>query len=244
MDLVVHLAAKKSVFESQKNPEYYFEQNVLGTKCLLEEMFRNSISKLIFASTAAVYAPNSRIVTELDPIRPTSVYGETKIQNEIDVLQSLSLGINSVVFRFANVLGSVNGIRDTTGSNLLMNSISRTQLNLPLEIYGDDYETPDGTCVRDFIHVGDLVDAIILQIELGIGEGCKIFNLGTGVGTSVKVFLETYMRVVKDQKLLTKPRQDGDLPFSILDPSSFRTQTGWRASRNIVDMINSSIDLR
>jgi len=244
VDLVVHLAAKKSVVESQKRPEYYFEQNVIATNCLLKEMVRHSISQLIFASTAAVYAPNNAIVNELDPIAPMSVYGETKIQNEVDILQYVSLGINSSIFRFANVLGAINGLKDSSGSNLLMSSISRTQLGLPLQIYGDDYETPDGTCVRDFIHIADLVDAIVIQIEIGIDDGCKTFNLGTGVGTSVKIFLENYMKVVKGQKLVIGPRQDGDLPFSILDPSSYQPHTKWQANRNIVDMITSSMNLR
>lgn len=243
VDLVVHLAAKKSVVESQKNPAYYHEQNVVATRCLLDGMFRHSISSLIFASTAAVYAPVNRKVDESDLISPISPYGKSKRQNEIDIYQNSDRGINSVIFRFANVLGAINGFCDSKGSNLLMNSISRTRLNEPLEVYGDDYNTPDGTCVRDFIHVSDLVEAISIQIELGISRGCNTFNLGTGIGTSVKEFLESYMRIVKNQRLLVKPRQNGDLPFSILDPSRFQAYAGWQASKDIDHMIKSSMNL-
>ena len=243
VDLVVHLAAKKSVIESQEIPTYYHQQNVQATKRLLDVMSQLSISNLIFASTAAVYAPSNNAVNERAPLGPMSTYGETKIQTEIDILGAQSAEINSVIFRFANVLGSVNNLRDTKGSNLLMKSISRTQSGLPLEIYGADYETPDGTCVRDFIHVADLVEAIAIQIEIGLGQGSRVFNLGTGLGTSVKSFLEEYSQIVKGQEIVIRPRQDGDLPFSVLDSTMFQSLTGWRPHRDIVDIIKSSIIL-
>ena len=206
-------------------------------------MSQLSISNLIFASTAAVYAPCNNKISEQAPLGPMSTYGETKVQNEIDIFATQSIEMNSVIFRFANVLGSVNGLIDTNGSNLLMKSISRTNNGLPLEIYGADYETPDGTCVRDFIHVADLVEAIVIQIEIGLAKGSRIFNLGTGMGTSVQGFLKEYSQIVNDQKIVIRPRQDGDLPFSVLDSSMFQSLTRWRPHRDIVDMIKSSIVL-
>lgn len=203
-----------------------------------------SIPKLIFASTAAVYASSNSKVNERAPLAPLSTYGETKIRNEMDILAKQSTGIDSVIFRFANVLGSINNLNDIRGLNLLMNSISRTRRGLPLEIYGADYETPDGTCVRDFIHVADLVDAIVLQIQIGVEKGANIYNLGTGLGTSVKSFLETYTQIVKDQEIVIRPRQEGDLPFSVLDPSSFQLHTKWWPWRDVVDMITTSINVR
>jgi UDP-glucose 4-epimerase len=243
VDLVIHLAAKKSVFESQENPTYYQQQNVQGTNRLIDVMSQLSISNLIFASTAAVYAPCNNKISEQAPLGPMSTYGETKVQNEKDIFAAQSTGVNSVIFRFANVLGSVNGLIDTKGSNLLMKSISRTNNGLPLEIYGADYETPDGTCVRDFIHVADLVEAIVIQIEIGLAKGSRVFNLGTGLGTSVQSFLKEYSQIVRDQEIVIRPRQDGDLPFSVLDSAMFQSLTRWRPHRDVVDMIKSSIVL-
>jgi UDP-glucose 4-epimerase len=243
VDLVIHLAAKKSVFESQENPTYYQQQNVQGTNRLIAVMSQLSISNLIFASTAAVYAPCNNKISEQAPLGPMSTYGETKVQNEKDIFAAQSTGVNSVIFRFANVLGSVNGLIDTKGSNLLMKSLSRTNNGLPLEIYGADYETPDGTCVRDFIHVADLVEAIVIQIEIGLAKGSRVFNLGTGLGTSVQSFLKEYSQIVNEQEIVIRPRQNGDLPFSVLDSTLFQSLTRWRPHRDIVDMIKSSIVL-
>lgn len=239
--LVIHLAAKKSVFESKEIPNYYYEQNVQGTKLLIDVMSKLRISNLIFASTAAVYAPCHHKISEHAPLGPISTYGKTKMQNEGDIFAAQSTGINSVIFRFANVLGSVNGLVDSKGSNLLMNSISRTNSGLPLEIYGADYETSDGTCVRDYIHVADLVEAIVIQIEIGIAKGSRVFNLGTGLGTSVQSFLKKYLQIVNDQEIVIRPRQDGDLPYSVLDSTMFQSLTGWRPHRDLVDMITSSV---
>ena len=241
VELVIHLAAKKSVFESQENPTYYYQQNVQGTKRLIDVMSQQGISNLIFASTASVYAPCNHKISEHAPLGPISTYGETKMQNERDIFAAQSTGINSVIFRFANVLGSVNGLVDTKGSNLLMNSISHTISRLPLEIYGDDYETFDGTCVRDFIHVADLVEAIVIQIEIGVARGSRVFNLGTGLGTSVQSFLKKYLQIVNDQEIVIRPKRDGDLPYSVLDSTMFQSLTGWRPHRDIVDMITSSV---
>lgn len=201
-DCIIHLAAEVSVGESVKNPELYYRTNIFGTLNVLKKIKTKSF---ICASTGAAVGMNSP-------------YGISKKAMEDIVFQVCENKIPFTIFRFYNVVGS-DGIPPTNVDGLFFNLIKAKETGL-FRLYGTDYNTPDGTCVRDYIHVNEVCQAIISAIDNHSGN---IENLGHGVGTTVREMIETFKRVNNcDFEIIDCPRRDGDLESSVLDkPSMF-----------------------
>lgn len=219
IDAVIHFAANSLVGESMVKPLKYFNNNVHGTESLLTAMVENDVKKIIFSSSAAVYGePDTEIIKETDPTNPTNTYGETKLMMEkmmrwVDEIH----GMRYVSLRYFNVAGAhPNGeIGEAHDPEThLVPLVLRVPLGKrdKIMIFGDDYPTEDGTCIRDYIHVMDLVDAHLLALDyLNKGSRSNIFNLGNGKGFSVKEIVDAAERAT-GQTIARKitPRRAGD----------------------------------
>ncbi len=198
IESIVHFAANSLVGESMEKPLLYFNNNVYGMQILLESMVKHNIKNIVFSSTAAVYGEPKRIpILEDDETNPTNTYGETKLTMEKMMKWcNKAYGLNYVALRYFNAAGSLGDGsigEDHTPETHLIPLILQVPLKKreAISIYGTDYPTPDGTCIRDYIHVLDLADAHIKAIEyLDAGNESTVFNLGNGVGFSVKEMIE------------------------------------------------------
>ncbi|MBC3804485.1 UDP-glucose 4-epimerase GalE [Acetobacterium fimetarium] len=245
IDVVMQFAADIVVAESEKDPLKYFNNNVSGTISLLEVMIENEVKKIIFSSTAAVYGNTEKIpVEEMDAISPISPYGMTKAMVE-NILESCrqAYGMNYCIFRYFNVAGAHE--KYPIGQNVVKNTalipiiLEVAAGKRPyIEIYGDDYETADGTGVRDFIHVVDLVDAHILGIMQLNRNLSGIYNLGNGQGFSVKEMIEASRKVTKrDVPVKISPRREGDIAVSIASSDKAKKELGWKPHYTRVEKI-------
>ena len=205
IDAVIHFAANSLVGESMTNPLKYYDNNLCGTKVLLESMVAHGIDKIVFSSTAATYGEPERIpILESDRTEPTNTYGETKLAMEkMFKWTGLAHGLRYVSLRYFNACGAHKSGRigeahkPETHLIPLILQVPNGQREY-VSIYGDDYNTKDGTCVRDYIHVTDLAQAHILAMNyLMEGNESDIFNLGNGVGFTVKEVIDTARRVTK-----------------------------------------------
>lgn len=249
IDSVIHFAALKAVGESVEKPIEYYENNVEGTLNLLKWMKKNNIDKLIFSSTAAVYGMTDKDpVTENHPLNPISPYAKTKMMIE-EILQDFhkAYGLNSVILRYFNVAGNIEsgeiGDLQKDPQNLIP-ALIMSHLGLKpfkLKVFGTDYPTRDGTGVRDYIHVIDLVNAHLKGLEyLDQNTGSHIFNLGTGKGTTVLEIIKAFEKVTGEQlEYETAPRREGDVVFSTCDATEAQNKLGWKPERTIEQMIES-----
>ena len=207
IEAVIHFAANSLVGESMTNPLKYYDNNVYGTKVLLDSMVKNGINKIVFSSTAAVYGEPERIpILESDKTEPTNTYGETKLAMEkmfrwVDKAH----GIKYVSLRYFNACGAHVSGRIGEAHSPETHLIPLV-LQVPLgkrdciKVFGEDYDTKDGTCVRDYIHVTDLADAHILAVKyLMDGNESNVFNLGNGVGFTVKEVIKASEQVVGEE---------------------------------------------
>ncbi|MTI80574.1 MAG: UDP-glucose 4-epimerase GalE [Firmicutes bacterium] len=236
IDAVMHFAANSIVGESMERPEVYYNNNVVGTLNLLEIMQKHTVSKLIFSSTAAVYgAPKEIPITENHPKEPTNCYGATKLAVE-SMLNwfSHAYGLNYVSLRYFNAAGaSKQGDigEDHEPETHLIPLVLRTALGLrpEIKIFGTDYSTPDGTCVRDYIHVDDLADAHVLSLEYLLKGGhSTVFNLGNGKGFSVLEVINTAQRVVgKPIQRVYAERRSGDPAVLVASSDKIKKELGW-----------------
>jgi len=200
---VIHFAANSLVGESMTNPLKYYNNNVHGTEVLLKVMIKNNVKKIVFSSTAATYGEVEKMpITENDRTEPTNAYGETKLAMEKMMKWcDTAYGLKYVALRYFNVAGA--HVSGTIGeAHNPETHLIPLILQVPLgkrefiSIYGDDYDTEDGTCIRDYIHVTDLANAHILAVEyLRAGNSSDVFNLGNGNGFSVKEMIEAARRV-------------------------------------------------
>lgn len=219
IDAVIHFAANSLVGESMTNPLKYYDNNLCGTKVLLESMVAHQIDKIVFSSTAATYGePESLPIMEEDRTEPTNTYGETKLSMEkMFKWTSLAHDLRYVSLRYFNACGAHQsgkiGEAHSPETHLipLILQVPNGQREF-ISIYGDDYDTKDGTCVRDYIHVCDLAQAHILALEYLVAGGASdIFNLGNGVGFTVNEVIETARKVVGHPiPAKTTPRRAGD----------------------------------
>lgn len=237
VDAVMHFSAKSLVGESVTNPELYFDNNVVGSRQLLDAMRRHSVERFIFSSTAAVYGtPETKIIAEDHPTRPINPYGETKLAVENMLQQYAIFGIRSIALRYFNAAGA-----DATGEigeahdpethlipNVLKSAISEGSNRL--KIFGTDYPTPDGTCVRDYIHVSDLAQAHLLALKhLDLTKGFNVFNLGNGAGFSVQEVLASCEQVVgKSIAHDIEGRREGDPPVLVADSRKAKSTLNWQ----------------
>jgi UDP-glucose 4-epimerase len=192
VDAVVHFAAHSMVGESTKKPELYFLNNTGGSASLLSAMIQANVKRLVFSSTAAVYGtPKIVPIPEDLPFAPVNPYGESKVLVEKMLWWMDSCGgLRSIALRYFNACGSDPesglGEEHAPETHLIPLLLRAVDTGQPMTIFGDDYETPDGTCIRDYIHVTDLAEAHVAAIEkLLAGGGSEVFNVGTGVGRSV-----------------------------------------------------------
>lgn len=249
IDGIIHFAANSLVGESMENPLKYYDNNLIGTKILLEAMLENNITKIVFSSTAATYGePENIPILESDKTKPTNTYGETKLAMEkMFKWVSKAYNLNYVSLRYFNACGAYKdgtiGEAHNPETHLIpiilqVANGTREQIN----IFGDDYNTKDGTCIRDYIHVSDLADAHILAIEylLKGGEN-NIFNLGNGVGFTVKEVIETAKKVTgKEIKAVISERRAGDPAVLVASSQKAKEVLKWNPTRNSLEEIIKS----
>ena len=235
-DLVIHFCAKSLVGESVQHPSRYYRNNVTGTHNLLEAMRRNGSNRLVFSSSAAVYGvPNTRAIDESHPCVPINPYGKSKLIVE-QMLQDYhsAYGMRSVSFRYFNAAGAhpavAIGERHDPETHLIPNILMPLlSKGSPLKVFGDDYDTPDGSCVRDYIHVCDLCDAhLAATMFMEEHDGAHIMNLGNGEGFSVFEIIEAVQNVTgKHIDYTVEKRRAGDPPVLVANSSLARRALKW-----------------
>lgn len=236
-DGVLHFAALALVSESVSHPERYYRTNVGGTLNLLEAMIGASVPRLVFSSTCAVYGqPDEVPIAEDAPPRPANAYGASKLAvDQMIGAVCLAHGLGAVSLRYFNVAGASGGAgEDHDPETHLIPNILRVAIgrNPHVDVYGTDYETPDGTAVRDYIHIEDLSEAHLLALEgAGAGEH-RIFNLGNGSGFSVREVIAA-ARVVTQAEIPTREasRRPGDPPMLVAASERIRADLGWEARK-------------
>lgn len=239
IDAVMHFAAFAYVGESVSNPAKYYRNNVLGTLTLLEAMVAAGIKNFVFSSTCATYGhpqPGVTAITEDHPQVPINPYGASKLMVERILADfDVAYGLKSVIFRYFNAAGAdPNGQlgEDHNPETHLIPLILMTALGqqAAISILGNDYPTPDGTCIRDYIHVSDLATAHVLGMNyLFSGEPSTIFNLGNGNGFSVQTVIETARAVTQREiPAVVRDRRPGDPPILVGSSEKARNLLGWQ----------------
>ncbi len=247
IDSVVHFAAYSQVAESVKNPQKYYYNNVYGTLNLLNAMIEFGVKKVVFSSTAATYGePEYVPIDEKHLQRPINAYGSSKLTVEkIMDDYDRAYGLKSVRLRYFNVAGADSKSRigewHEPETHLIPNILKADETKI-FKMFGDDYDTPDGTCVRDYINVEDLADAHIKALEyLNNGGGTDYFNLGTGNGNSVKEVFDACEEVLgRKIPLEVCPRRDGDPAKLVADNKKARSILGWKPERSLLDSIKTA----
>ncbi|OUM95316.1 MAG: UDP-glucose 4-epimerase GalE [Thermobacillus sp. ZCTH02-B1] len=246
IDAVIHFAANSLVAESMADPGRYYHNNVYGTLCLLERMRAHGVKRLVFSSTAAVYGEPERVpIGETDRTEPTNAYGETKLAMERMIRWfGAAHGIESVSLRYFNAAGAHESGRigeDHDPETHLVPIVLQAALGKRphVAIFGDDYPTPDGTCIRDYIHVSDLADAHLLALDrLRRGEGSAVYNLGSGRGFSVREIIDQARRVTgRDIPVIVQPRRAGDPAVLVASPERAKRELGWQPRRSDIETI-------
>jgi UDP-glucose 4-epimerase len=247
---VVHFAAYKNVGESMQAPGKYFHNNVDGTVHLVEAALRAGVRSMVFSSSCSVYGtPDDVPVVESAPVQPESVYADTKAMVE-RVLRwyGVTSGLRSASLRYFNAAGASFDARIGEDWAFALNLIPVAMRALllpdqaPLQVYGTDYPTPDGTCIRDYIHVDDLADAHVKAIEYLAGGGDTIeVNVGTGVGSSVLEVLGAIEAVAgRPVPHELAPRRAGDPVSTYADPSCAAEVLGWRAEHRLTEVVETA----
>jgi UDP-glucose 4-epimerase len=243
---VVHLAGKKAVDESVSRPLHYYRQNVDGALALVEAMSAVGVTQLVYSSSAAVYGVPARVpVREDDPTVPTSPYGETKLVGEWVFRDAVAAhGLSVVALRYFNVAGAGSDeLGDTGAFNLLPMLLRAVTDGRPAQVFGDDYPTPDGTCVRDYIHVSDLADAHVVAAEAvqTALPGFAVCNIGLGRGSSVLEVIEAVGRATGQSLAVDRVgRRPGDPPEVVACADRARADLGWFAHRGLDEMASSA----
>jgi UDP-glucose 4-epimerase len=244
VDAVIHLAAKKAVGESVSNPLKYYSNNVGGTMNLLAAMSLKKVKKIVFSSSAAVYSPSEKsAIEEADPTEPLSPYGATKLLSEQLISKvGQAEDFSTISLRYFNVVGSKNiEYGDNSKDNLVPKVFAAYKDGKSPEIYGADYPTKDGTCIRDYIHVQDLAEAHLVALKQLDKKVDEIYNVGSGTGYSVKEMmaqLEKSMQVSLNP--VTVARRAGDSPKLIAAISKIERDLGWRPKATLQEMIDSA----
>ena len=248
-DCVIHFAAKSIVSESFKNPIEYYKNNVLGTMNLVNEMLLNDINNLVFSSTAAIFGnPETQKIAENHNKNPINPYGRSKLMIEHFLEDVCKVNnFNSVCFRYfnaagAHALGKI-GEAHLNETHLIPNILNSIRdKNNVLKVFGNDYNTPDGTCVRDYIHVSDIAEAHLLGIDfMKKTSGFTEFNLGNGNGFSVLDVIKSSEDISgKSVKYDIYPRRDGDPDILVADSSKAKKLLNWKPKFNKMNSIIES----
>ncbi|MEU4927432.1 UDP-glucose 4-epimerase GalE [Streptomyces yokosukanensis] len=244
---VVHLAARKQVAESVAEPIRYYRENVGGLATLLDAVAGAGIRRLLFSSSAAVYGnPDVDLITEDTLCAPVNPYGETKLAGEWLVRAAgRAHGISTVCLRYFNVAGAAAPeLADTGVFNIVPMVFDRLTRDEAPRIFGADYPTPDGTCVRDYIHVADLAEAHLAaarRLAEGDLSGDLTLNIGRGAGVSVRELITVVGEVTGDRREpVVEGRRPGDAPRAVASAERAAEQLGWRASRGVREMVESA----
>ncbi len=242
---VVHLAAKKAAGESVDLPELYFRENVGGLVSVLEAMRATAVTRLVYSSSAAVYGtPTANPVVEDSPLHAESPYGETKVVGEWMARDAgVAWGLSWAALRYFNVAGSgADVLGDNSVANLIPMVFRALDRGEQPRIFGDDYPTPDGTCVRDYIHVTDLAEAhVAAAAHCEQGARADAFNVGRGLGSSVREVMDEVSAVVgRDIDPLVVGRRAGDPPATFAATDKIADVLGWRASLDLRAMVASA----
>lgn len=246
---VFHFAALSQVEESVKFPQKYYDNNVLGTKNLLDVMVGNNVKKIIFSSTAAIYGiAEYTPIDEKHSLKPVNPYGETKflIEKMLDEYDE-KYNLKSIRLRYFNVIGANNdsiiGEWHEPETHLVPNILKSTfGQNKTFELFGNDYKTKDGTCVRDYININDLINAHLLALDyLKNNNKTDYFNLGTNEGNTVKEIFDVCQQVIgKEIKFKTLPKRQGDTAILIADNKKAKKLLNWIPQRSLKDSIISA----
>jgi UDP-glucose-4-epimerase GalE len=237
---VIHMAGSISVGESVREPGKYWRNNLGAANSLLLAAARFPVQALVFSSTAAVYGDVDAVpIPESAPLRPTSPYGESKLafERQLDSAAS-TLGLTAVALRYFNAAGAVPewqvGEDHEPEEHLIPRVLRALAARQPITIYGDDWPTADGTCVRDYIHVHDLARAHVLAIEAHAElPSFAAFNVGTGHGASVRqVIAAAATATATEPEIVITPRRPGDPPQLVADPTAIQARLGWRPERS------------
>ncbi|MCI2237849.1 UDP-glucose 4-epimerase GalE [Paenibacillus sp. TRM 82003] len=248
VDAVVHFAARKQVGESVERPARYWQQNVGGQANLLQAMQDAGVGRLVFSSSAATYgAPQVDVVREDGPAEPINPYGQTKLVGEwMNRAAGVAWGLRSANLRYFNVAGAGwPDLGDSVVMNLVPIVFTALDAGRAPVVFGDDYPTPDGSCVRDYVHVLDLAEAHLAALDHlagdAAGEAHDVFNVGTGTGASVFEVLRVVREVTGiDVEPEVRERRAGDPPQLVADVTRIREELGWTASKDLRDIVSSA----
>ena len=246
VDGVIHLAAKKSVGESVEQPHMYFEQNVQGTMALLDAIKAADVHHMVLSSSAAVYgSPDVDAVTEDTPTMPINPYGQTKLAQEwlVRDLSESGYDLSWVALRYFNVAGAgADDLGDTGVFNLIPMVLRALDDGQAPQVFGDTYPTPDGTCIRDYIHVQDLAEAHVAAVtQAERGGRTDIYNVGRGMGFSVLDVLDAVRSAMGSDFAheISAPRA-GDPASLVAAVNRIHSELGWQAQRDLADMVTSA----
>jgi UDP-glucose 4-epimerase len=248
-DAVMHFAGKSLVGESVEKPDLYHSVNVDGTRILLDEMRKQSIAKIVFSSSAATYGePKVVPILETSETIPTNPYGATKLAiDHMITAEAAARRISAASLRYFNVAGALKADRGWLAerhnpeTHLIPNVLRSTTEN-PVKIFGTDWPTADGTCIRDYVHVIDLIDAHVKALESLGKPGHEIYNLGSGSGYSVREVVAA-ASAAKGQQIpfLDSPRRAGDPAVLIADIAKAQSQLGWKPTRDLNVMVSDTL---
>ncbi|TLP62223.1 UDP-glucose 4-epimerase GalE [Microbispora triticiradicis] len=243
-DAVLHFAAKSLVGESVERPGLYWSNNLGGTLALLDAMRRTGVDRIVFSSTAATYGePERTPIVETDPTRPGNPYGASKLAVDTALTAFAGLyGLGAVSLRYFNVAGAYGEYRERHAvethliPNILKVALGERE---SVSVFGTDYPTPDGTCVRDYVHVTDLAVAHLLALDACAPGEHRIYNLGSGSGFSVKEVVEVCREVTGHPiPVTTAPRRPGDPAVLVASPEKIQRELGWKqAHGSLRDMV-------
>ncbi|HSX40967.1 MAG TPA: UDP-glucose 4-epimerase GalE [Candidatus Saccharimonadales bacterium] len=246
-DAVVHFAGYISMGESMEKPDLYFQNNSFATFKLLDAVMKNKVPAFIFSSTAGVYGNPSQLpIPESHPTHPTNPYGESKLMIE----QMLSwyhkiYGLSFAALRYFNAAGAAidgsMGEAHDPETHIIPNAISALLSDKPFTLYGEDYNTSDGTCIRDYIHIHDLIEAHMLALKALSQKKGGIYNVGTGTGHSNKEVLDMIKKVTgKELKVNVAKRRPGDADMLIADPNRIQQELGFSCKHSDLQTIVES----
>ena len=248
-DAVMHFAGKSLVGESVEKPDLYHSVNVDGTRILLDEMRKQSVNKIVFSSSAATYGePKVVPILETSETIPTNPYGATKLAiDHMITVEAAAHRFSAASLRYFNVAGALKADRGWLAerhnpeTHLIPNILRSTTEN-PVKIFGTDWPTEDGTCIRDYVHVIDLIDAHIKALESLGKPGHEIYNLGSGSGYSVRQVVAAASAAIGHQiPFLDSPRRAGDPAVLIADISKAKSQLGWQPTLDMDTMVSDTL---
>ena len=248
-EAVMHFAGKSLVGESVEKPDLYHSVNVDGTRILLDEMRKQSITKIVFSSSAATYGePKVVPILETSETIPTNPYGATKLAiDHMITAEAGAIGISAASLRYFNVAGALKtergwlAERHNPETHLIPN-VLRSTIDNPVKIFGTDWPTHDGTCIRDYVHVIDLIDAHLKALQSLGKPGHEIYNLGSGSGYSVREVVAAASTATGQQiPFIDSPRRAGDPAVLIADISKAKSKLAWEPSRDMNTMVSDTL---